>query len=170
MALGNPNSTGRSCLMKKKKTSKISCYSPFKGTVPQELRWVLHLPGVLDAGSCIKTWITPWKVAKNKNGSTEPLLAPGGVLWWKKTTSKISCYSPFKGTVSRELRWVLLYINWELFSRADVPHHKILILLKGHFTVYKFIAYEHLTDSRSSLHNFRCSKHVCSAYFIAKDI
>ena len=36
-----------------------------------------------------------------------------------------------KGTVSRELRLVLLYINRKLFWRAIVGHHKILILLKG---------------------------------------
>ena len=30
-----------------------------------------------------------------------------------------------KGTVSQELRWVLLYINLKLFSRAIVGHHKI---------------------------------------------
>ena len=43
----------------------------------------------------------------------------------------------FKGTVSRDFHWVLLYINRKLFSRAIVAHHKILILLKGHFTIYK---------------------------------
>jgi len=37
-----------------------------------------------------------------------------------------------KGTVLWELRWVLLYINWKLFSRADVDHHKIFIWLNGH--------------------------------------
>ena len=31
-------------------------------------------------------------------------------------------FSRFKGTVSRELRWVLLYINRKLFSRAIVGH------------------------------------------------
>ena len=36
-----------------------------------------------------------------------------------------------KGTVSSE------YINRKLFSKADMDHHKILILLKGHFTIYK---------------------------------
>ena len=40
----------------------------------------------------------------------------------------------FKGTVSRELRWVLLYINQKLFSWAIVAHQKILILIKGYFT------------------------------------
>ena len=44
---------------------------------------------------------------------------------------------PFKGTVSQKLRWVLLFIIQKLFSRADVAHNKILILLKGHFTIYK---------------------------------
>ena len=41
-----------------------------------------------------------------------------------------------KGTVSRELR-LLLYINQKLFSRAIVGYHKILILLKVHFTINK---------------------------------
>ena len=31
----------------------------------------------------------------------------------------------------------MLYINRKLFSRADVTHHKVLILLKGHFTIYQ---------------------------------
>jgi len=42
-----------------------------------------------------------------------------------------------KGTVSRDLRWVLLDINRKLFSRAIVAYHKILILFKGHLTIYK---------------------------------
>ena len=42
-----------------------------------------------------------------------------------------------KETVSRELSWVLLYINRKLFPRADVANCKILILLKGHFAIYK---------------------------------
>ena len=51
--------------------------------------------------------------------------------------SQFADQRPFKGTVSRDLRWVLLYINRKLFSRAIVAHHKILILLKGHFTINK---------------------------------
>ena len=43
----------------------------------------------------------------------------------------------FKGSVSRVLRWVLLYINWKLFSRSIIASHKILTFLKGHFTIYK---------------------------------
>ena len=43
----------------------------------------------------------------------------------------------FKETVSQELWWVLLYINGKLFSGAIVGHHKILILQKGHFAIYK---------------------------------
>ena len=31
----------------------------------------------------------------------------------------------------------MLYINQKFFSRAMVAHHKIQILLKGHFTIYK---------------------------------
>ena len=34
----------------------------------------------------------------------------------------------FKGIVSRDLSWVLLYINRKLFLRAIVAHHTILIL------------------------------------------
>jgi len=41
------------------------------------------------------------------------------------------------GTVSRELRWVLLHIHWKLFSRAFAVHYKIVILLKGRFTINK---------------------------------
>jgi len=56
-----------------------------------------------------------------------------------------------KRTVSRDLRWVLLYINRKLFSRAIVAHRKILILLKGHFTIYKEDpASEQLVNSRWS--------------------
>jgi len=35
------------------------------------------------------------------------------------------------GTVSRELRWVLLYINRKLFSRAIVTHHNFFYFVKG---------------------------------------
>ena len=40
-------------------------------------------------------------------------------------------------TVSQELRWILQFLCKKLFSRADVALHKILILLKGHFTIYR---------------------------------
>ena len=40
----------------------------------------------------------------------------------------------FKGTVSREIRWVFIVINQRLFTRAIITHHKIFISLKGHFT------------------------------------
>ena len=42
-----------------------------------------------------------------------------------------------KGIVSGVLRWVLLYINRKLFSRPIIALHKIFILLKGQFTIYK---------------------------------
>jgi len=46
-----------------------------------------------------------------------------------------------KGTVSQELSgygtYCYICINQMLFSRADFTHHKIVILLKGHFTIYK---------------------------------
>ena len=41
-----------------------------------------------------------------------------------------------KGTVSRELRHMLLYIIQQLFSRPIVASLKILILLKGQFAMY----------------------------------
>ena len=41
----------------------------------------------------------------------------------------------FKGTVSQELRLVRIAIyQSKAFSSAHVIHHKIYILLKGHFT------------------------------------
>jgi len=45
--------------------------------------------------------------------------------------------TPFKGSVSRVLRWVLLYINQKLFSRPFIAAHKILTFLKGQFTINK---------------------------------
>ncbi len=42
-----------------------------------------------------------------------------------------------KETFSLELRRLLLDINWKLFSRDIVAHHKILILLKAYFAIYK---------------------------------
>jgi len=51
------------------------------------------------------------------------------------------CYflwdSPFKGSVSRVLRWVLLYIIQKLFSRPIIASYKILTILKGQFTINK---------------------------------
>ena len=46
-------------------------------------------------------------------------------------------FNKVKGTFSRDLSWVLLYIIKKLFSRASVAHHKSLILLKGHVIIYK---------------------------------
>ena len=44
--------------------------------------------------------------------------------------------SIFKGSVSRDLRWVLLYINRNLSLRPIIGSQKILSLLKGYFTIY----------------------------------
>ena len=41
-----------------------------------------------------------------------------------------------KGSVSRDLRWVFLYINRKLSLRPIIAWHKILSLLKGQFTIY----------------------------------
>ena len=38
---------------------------------------------------------------------------------------------PVKGSVSRDLRWVLLYINGKLSVRPIIVSQKILSLLKG---------------------------------------
>ena len=45
-------------------------------------------------------------------------------------------YHEVKGTVSRELRSMLLYIIGKLFSRPIVAWLKIFILLKGQFAMY----------------------------------
>ena len=42
----------------------------------------------------------------------------------------------FKGSVSRMLRWVLFYVNQKLSLRPIIASHKILILVKGQFTIY----------------------------------
>ena len=59
----------------------------------------------------------------------------------KKCTEKSfeNCFEIFflKGSVSRDLRWVLLYINQKLFSRPIIASHKILTFLKGQFTIDK---------------------------------
>ena len=49
---------------------------------------------------------------------------------------KLLAIYPFKGTVSWDGRWGLLYINRKLFLRRIVADDKILIFLKGHFTIY----------------------------------
>ena len=60
-----------------------------------------------------------------------------------------------KGTGSRDLRWLLLYINQKLF-------HKILILLKGHFKIYKIkIQRQNGSAILDGLHNSRCGSFHC---------
>ena len=65
-------------------------------------------------------------------------------------------------TVSWELRWVLLYINQKLFSRAIVAHPKTFILLKGHFTK-EDPASEHLGNSRWSAQILDAAVFIVSA-------
>ena len=48
--------------------------------------------------SHFKTWITPGKCFKIPNGFRKCLKGPGGAVWWKNRSKKISCYSPFKGS------------------------------------------------------------------------
>jgi len=49
-----------------------------------------------------------------------------------------------------ELMWILLFINGKLFSRINIAHHKILILLKGHSSqlTKEDPAYKGLCNSR----------------------
>ena len=54
-------------------------------------------------GSRFNTIITPWKITEDKNGSWEPLIGPGGDVWWK-TNFKILCYSPFKDKLAKVMQ------------------------------------------------------------------
>ena len=36
----------------------------------------------------VHMYITPWKFAKNENGSRMSLIGPGGAVWWKKPDFK----------------------------------------------------------------------------------
>ena len=79
------------------------------------------------------------------------------ILYWRSWIMGSKTYWTkiwqFKRTVSRELRCLLLNINLKLLLRADVIRHKILILLKGRFTIY--------TQKTSSSREFWCGgKHV----------
>jgi hypothetical protein len=49
------------------------------------------------------------------------------------TWENIISWNVIKGTVSRDARWVLLYIIQNLFSRRGTTDDKIVILLKGYF-------------------------------------
>ena len=49
----------------------------------------------------------------------------------------VNVLNVIKGSVSRVLRWVLLYIIRKLFSRPIIASHKILTFLKGRFTINK---------------------------------
>ena len=97
-----------------------------------------------------------------------------------------------KGTVSRELGWVLLYFNRKLFSRAIVTLHKNFYIIKGigrYFAVYKrkssnnFILFYGTLHNQykkiqrinrptilDGLHNSRYGKHVRWVYFLSGDI
>jgi len=55
---------------------------------------------------------------------------------YEPTYRCMSLKNLFKGTVSRELRPMLLYIIGKLFSRPIVASLKIFILLKGQFAMY----------------------------------
>ena len=51
--------------------------------------------------------------------------------------SVVCMFQVLKGSVSRVLRWVLLYIIQKLFSRPIIASHKILTFWKGQFTINK---------------------------------
>ena len=66
--------------------------------------------------------------------------------WWRLKSLEELCNNRtiknnyrfyFKGSVSRVLRCVLLYINQKLFSRPIIASHNILTFLKGQFTINK---------------------------------
>ena len=57
--------------------------------------------------------------------------------WTLTHTYEYFYFRTFKGSVSRVLRWVLLYIIQKLFSRPIIASHKILTFLKGQFTINK---------------------------------
>jgi len=44
---------------------------------------LLWLPVSWAPGRRFKTWIPPWKFAKNENGSRKSLIGPRRVVWWK---------------------------------------------------------------------------------------
>ncbi len=76
-------------------------------------------------------WVMIWLVG----GGSKPkdcgcLLRHQRELEWRRSAAsqiiEVALLN-LKGSVSRELRWVLLYIIWKLFSMAMVGHHKILI-------------------------------------------
>ena len=62
-------------------------------------------------------------------------------------------------------------INQTLFSRADVAHHKTLILLKGHITIYKKTI-QRMNGSAipDLIDNFKCDRHVCLVDSLLGDI
>ena len=109
----------------------------------------------------------------NHNISLSHLILPSRPQQTYFEWARTFCYShlfPLKGTVSRDLRWVLLYFNRKLFSRAIVGHHKILILLKGHLTINKKIQHMNGPTILDGLHNSRWGHHICWAYFLSGDI
>ena len=74
-------------------TIQIHLVHDFKNFL--KILFFLWLPVSWMPGSLFKMYITQWKFAKNLNGSGTSLVGPGGVVWWKNQTSKISCYCPF---------------------------------------------------------------------------
>ena len=70
--------------------------------------------------------------------------------------------SHLKGTVSRYLRWVLLYINRKLFSRAIVAHHFNFNIIKGTlYNLKKKIQRQNGSANLDGLHNSRCGSFRC---------
>ena len=66
----------------------------------------------------------------------------------------------FKETVSRELRRVLLNINWKLFSRAILAHRKNFNFVKGTLhNQQKKIQRMNGPTILDRLHNSRCGNH-----------
>ena len=56
-------------------------------------------------------------------------MGPGGVVWWKNSTPKISCYSPFKGPIGRIL-WAIFDFYQKIYSEDNKSFINYTILHK----------------------------------------
>ena len=74
-----------------------------------------------------------YKQASSKHSGQIYYYLIGSSMFGKLSILKIFV---IKGSVSRDLRWVLLYTNRNLSLRPFIGSQKILSLLKGYFTIY----------------------------------
>ncbi len=72
----------------------------------------------------IITHFSKFKIVRHKSAKS--------MVWLlQKKTLKVTTFKKLKGSVSRVLRWVLLYINQKLSLRPFIASHKIFDSLKG---------------------------------------